>query len=115
MLAQVVTPDVLRIIDQGGSKAVIAVLAIVVVYLARENAKLNVTLHERDEKHATKLHDAHVASAAATLALQTAHAAAMAGVTEERINDLETLAKAAAALESIGRRMDVAPARRAPR
>ena len=107
-------PDVLRIIDQGGSKAVIAVLVVVIAYLARANEKLHATLHERDVTHATKLHEVHTASAVAALARETAHAAEIGRVTEERISELETFTKGAAALEALGKRMDAMVAK-APR
>lgn len=89
VLTAQVSPDVLHLIDQGGSKAVIAVLVIVVAYLARENSRLHEALHTRDAGHTEKL----------TVLLQ-AHAVAIATVMEERIDEMEEITKSVTALDS---------------
>lgn len=96
-LAQV-SPQLWSVIDAGGSKAIIAVLAGVIVYQARQNAALHETIHARDKDHAEKMQ-----------ALQTSHAAALALVTEQRIDEMESVTKGIAALDSAARVIESLP------
>lgn len=89
LLAQLPTSDVLRIVDQGGSKAVIAVLVIVVAYLSRENTKLHEALHNRDTAYAEKV-----------TALLQAHGTAISVVMEERIDEMEQITRSVTALDT---------------
>lgn len=107
-LAQV-SPQLWSVIDAGGSKAIIAVLAGVIVYQARQNAALHDAIHARDREHATNVQAVHTAHAATVQALQTSHAEALARVTEQRIEEMESVTKGIAALDSAARVIETLP------
>lgn len=107
-LAQV-SPALWSVIDAGGSKAIIAVLAGVIVYQARQITALHDAIHTRDKEHAEKVQAVHTANAATIQALQTSHAEALARVTEQRIDEMESVTKGIAALDSAARVIETLP------
>ena len=107
-LAQV-SPALGTGIDAGGSKAVIAVLIGVVVYHARQNTALHETIHARDKEHGEKVQAIHAAHATTIRELQTSHAEALARVTEQRIEEMESITKGIAALDSAARVIETLP------
>lgn len=107
-LAQV-SPQLWSVIEAGGSKAVIAVLIGVVVYHARQNTALHETIHARDKEHGDRVQAIHAAHAATVQALQTSHAEALARVTEQRIDEMESVTKGIAALDSAARVIENLP------
>lgn len=122
------SPEILRIIERGGSTAIIVCLLAVVIYrekvtfadLNKQIADLHGVIHERDKTlaatikaHADAVSAMMVTHSATVHALHVSHAADAAKVTEERIDEMEAFAtkvasidRSVATLDSVARSLE---------
>ncbi len=122
------SPDILRIIERGGSTAIIVCLLAVVIYrekvtfadLNKQVAALHAVIHERDKTlaetikaNADAVNAMLAAHNAAVHALHVSHATDAAKVTEERIDEMEafvskvaSIDRSVATLDSVARSLE---------